>query len=80
MVKYVINPKAKIKYIFGTAFLTTSAFMWNIMEYSMNYFLTFKYINRNVLISMILQLNFLIYKTFDIYTEGSKEMLNTMNL
>lgn len=29
---------------------------------------------------MILQLNFLIYKTFDIYTEGVKEMLNTMLL
>lgn len=29
---------------------------------------------------MILQFNFLIYKTFDIYTEGSKEMLTTMIL
>lgn len=51
--------------------------LWNIAWATS---LTFKYINRNVLISMILQFNFLIYKTFDIYTEGSKEMLTTMIL
>lgn len=47
---------------------------------SMSCFLTFKYINKNLLIPIFLQLDFRIYKTLDIYTEGSKKMLNTVFL
>lgn len=44
---------------------------------SMSCFLTFKYINKNLLIRMFFTTYFLIYKTFDIYTECNPEMLNT---
>lgn len=47
---------------------------------NMSYFLTFKYIKKKFANTHIFTTSFLIYKTFDIYTECSKEMLNTVVL
>lgn len=57
-VNHAITPKQKSK-ITLEQLITTHAFMRSIMELqNMSFFLTFKYINENLLIRMFLQLLF----------------------
>lgn len=63
LVNHVISLKTKNQIFAWEQLVTTNAFMWSVMELqSISCFLTFKYINKNLLIRL-LQLDILIYKT-----------------